>query len=130
MNLNLNTKNERNERNLLSSDRTRYVELAIVNDPGMILEYNNDKDLLQERTISIVSTLQNYYLNTEWGSLIGSIQIVLSAIYYIDSFNNELVAPSLSCMPGNVAEPSLYNSNQPSTDYCEVSYANHLSNFQ
>eukprot|EP01084_Bolivina_argentea_P105299 188523_1 len=72
---NNNNINNNNNRNLLSNDKTtRYVELAIVNDPGMLLEYENNHAFLREKTISIVSTLQNYYLNTEWGSLIGNIQ--------------------------------------------------------
>ncbi len=55
---------------------------------------------------------------------------MLSTIHYSDTFNNELEKPTLSCKPGSVSTPSLYNSNQPSTDYCKVSYAIYSSNFQ
>ncbi len=56
-------------------------------------EYSGDLALIQDKTISIVSTLQNYYFNTEWGVSVGNIQIVLSAIIYIESFG-DLEAPA------------------------------------
>lgn len=37
------------QRRRLLSDTTRYVELAIVNDPGMIAEFDNDYDYIQEK---------------------------------------------------------------------------------
>ena len=110
-----------------SSAATRYVELAIVNDPAMIEEYESDYAFLQEKTISIVATLQHYYLSTDFGSSIGNIQMVLSGIIYITDFGT-LSAPTLSCS-GSATEASLFQSN-PGANYCEVQYASYLSNFQ
>jgi len=113
------------------SDTTRYVELAIVNDPGLMAEWatvaGGAQAFLQEKTISIVATLQNYYLNTDWGTSVGTIQIVLSAIFYLEDWS-ELNEPSLSCT-GDATEASLYDSS-PGSNYCEVQYASYLSNFQ
>ena len=72
----------------------------------MFAEFNGEKDLIQEKTISIVATLQNYYLSTDWGSSIGSIQIVLSAIFYLEDFSGTSLEPSLVCS-GTASEASL-----------------------
>ena len=80
------------------------------------------------QTISIVATLQNYYLSTDWGTSVGSIQIVLSAIHYVADWNSGLSEPTGSCT-GTATEPSLYDSS-PGSNYCEVQYASYLSNFQ
>ena len=120
--------NLKSNRRRLQSSNTRYVELAIVNDPGMFAEFNGDTDLLQGKTISIVATLQNIYLSTDLGSDIGTIQIVLSGIFYLEDFSGTLLEPSVSCS-GTAIEPSLYDSS-PGDNYCEVQYANYLNNFQ
>ncbi len=47
--------------------------------------------MVQERTISVVSSLQNYYI---W-----QCTNVPSALCYFNAFNNELDSPSLVCKP-------------------------------
>eukprot|EP01084_Bolivina_argentea_P153613 267848_1 len=112
-------------RRRLQSESTRYVELAIVNDPGMMEEEDYDKSKIEDKTVSIVATLQKYYLNADLG--VGSVQIVLSAIFYVESFD-PLTQPDLpDCSSGD--SPDLYDSSPPSSGYCEVGYSSYLSNF-
>eukprot|EP01083_Nonionella_stella_P164502 544590_1 len=115
-------------RRRLTSDTTRYVELVIVNDPAMVAIKGNNLQELVEKTISIVETLQTHYLNADFGSTVGTIQIVLSAIINLESFG-ELMQPSIECL-GSGTAPSLYiSSNSKPSDYCTVDYADYLSKF-
>ena len=75
-----------------------------------------------------MATLQSYYLNTDWGTSVGTIQIVLSAIHYVEDWDSGLNEPTGSCT-GTATEPSLYDAS-PGSNYCEVQYASYLSNFQ
>eukprot|EP01083_Nonionella_stella_P035153 96014_1 len=101
-------------RRRLQSEST-HAELASGNDPGMVAEEGDDTG----KTVSIVATLQRYYLNADFG--VGSVQIVLSAIFYLESFD-PLTQPDLpECSSGD--SPSLYDSSPPSSGYCEVDYS-------
>ena len=72
----------------------RFVELAVVNDPAMVQRYRDlygDDDWhseLEAATISIVNTLQQYYLHTPWGEHVGQIEVVLMAIYYVSDWSD------------------------------------------
>eukprot|EP00485_Elphidium_margaritaceum_P010738 CAMPEP_0202686732 /NCGR_PEP_ID=MMETSP1385-20130828/2498_1 /ASSEMBLY_ACC=CAM_ASM_000861 /TAXON_ID=933848 /ORGANISM="Elphidium margaritaceum" /LENGTH=1765 /DNA_ID=CAMNT_0049341379 /DNA_START=29 /DNA_END=5329 /DNA_ORIENTATION=+ len=123
----------RGRRRLQTYTKTRYVELAIVNDPGMLAAYNN-LDTVLDKTVQIVATLQNYYLSADFGSTVGNIQIVLSAIFYIEDFDSSPLQKPVPydqtlCGTGTSYTPNLYDGS-PSGTYCEVAYSDYLSKFQ
>eukprot|EP01083_Nonionella_stella_P083941 232190_1 len=120
-------KGESTRRQMLSwSPPTRYVELAVVFDPAMLVEYESNYDDLLTETVSILSMVQNYFLSTDWGWTVGEIQIVLTAVYYVDSWSASY-APSTTCT-NTSTPPSLYSASPPS-EYCEVSYFDYLNKF-
>eukprot|EP00485_Elphidium_margaritaceum_P019594 CAMPEP_0202730350 /NCGR_PEP_ID=MMETSP1385-20130828/186595_1 /ASSEMBLY_ACC=CAM_ASM_000861 /TAXON_ID=933848 /ORGANISM="Elphidium margaritaceum" /LENGTH=1359 /DNA_ID=CAMNT_0049396623 /DNA_START=346 /DNA_END=4425 /DNA_ORIENTATION=+ len=110
-------------RRLQTYTHTRYVELAIVNDPAMNEVYT-DRDELAAMTIRIVSSLQSHYRDADFGSSVGNIQIVLSAIFYVEDFGTLPQPAADGCSPASLFEED------PSSSYCEVSHSNYLTVFQ
>ena len=78
---------KRVNRRRLSSDSVRYVEMAVVNDPAMMEEYDGDEDLLILKAIESIATVQAFYLQTDWGSNVGTVQVVLSQIGFVYNFS-------------------------------------------
>ena len=128
------------------SSGIRYVELAVVNDPALVQRYQalygeNWNNELQANTISIINTVQQYYLHTNWGSNVGEIQIVLVAIYYISDWNDyssdyaprallNYVASNNQVIYCDSCEPSSYCAScLGQNDYYEVDYSDYLTKF-
>ena len=101
-----------------SSDK-QHVELVIGLDPGIIQEYDadNDPETLILKTVQYIARVQAFYLNTDWGTNVPNVQIVLSNIAFIYEFggNDGLAQPFLSCNYDGGTLPNLYQSS-PSGD--------------
>eukprot|EP01084_Bolivina_argentea_P210600 358396_1 len=128
---------------------TRYVELAVVNDPAIVQRYKNlygdsiDYWLpeLQTSTISIINTVQQYYLDTNWGENIGIIHIVLMSIYYISSWDDYgsqyKPRPMLNYISSNgqsiycdTCEPNLFCSScLGQSNYYQIDHNDYLTKF-
>eukprot|EP01083_Nonionella_stella_P019496 54151_1 len=118
-------KNNTDRRGLQTSftKKTRYVELAVVNDPARMEKYKYDEDILTQKSVQSIATIQSFYFHTDWGA-IGTIVIVLSHVGFMTSFD-EMSQPALSCEKGGT-EPNLYVSGHTGA-YCEVQYDNYLN---
>eukprot|EP01084_Bolivina_argentea_P134483 237206_1 len=122
-------KNNVNIRRRISSQKIRYVELAVVNDPGMISEFGSDSNyqLLEDKTVSSISLVQSLFLNTDWGQDVGQIKIVLSSIIYVESFG-DLEKPDfyLTCSSDDISD-ALFTE---TANICDINYMDYLSKFQ
>jgi len=83
-----------NRRRLTSSTTYYYVQLVIMNDPGRVTKWKEtytdstwEAELLTN-TIDICNTLSTYYLDTDWGTTVGTIQVVLTYVEHLGNWTN------------------------------------------